>query len=152
MKYKRAKLNLNVKRKFQLWLLKRVMGTVLICSVVSGAILYFYASKELADSFFDVHIEIRRVSDLLLPVVLGGSGVSIISGLLLTIFLPQKIAGPIYRIEEDLKQIQQGDLRKVVKLRASDPLDDLVKAINSTVAALTARIDACEDRLKKIKG
>lgn len=150
--YKRSKLNLKIKRHFQLWLIVRVMGTVLVCSLVSGLILYFYASKELADSFFDVHLEIQRVSDLLLPVILSGSVISIVSGVLLAIFLPQKIAGPLYRIEEDLKQIQAGNLHKVIKLRSNDPLHDFVQILNTTIAGLTVRIEEAEQKVDQMLG
>ena len=152
MKYKRKKLNLSVKRKFQLWLITRVMGTVMLCSVVSGLILYFYANKQLADSFFDVHIEVRRMSDILLPVILSGSAISFVSGLLMAIFLPQKIAGPLYRIEEDLRQIQDGDLHKVIKLRKEDPLHGFVKTLNTTITGLSVRIEDAEEKLNNALG
>lgn len=152
MKYKRKKLNLSVKRSFQLWLLTRVMGTVLVCSVLSGLILYYYASKELADSFFDVHIEVQRLSDILLPVIVSGSAISFVSGLLMALFLPQKIAGPLYRIEEDLKQIQDGDLHKVIKLRHDDPLHGFVKTLNTTITGLTVRVEEAEERLNQVLG
>ena len=72
MKHKRKKLNLQVKRQFQVWLLVRILGTVLLSSGVAALILYFYAHQEVGASFYDAHIKIRRVSDLLIPVVLAG--------------------------------------------------------------------------------
>jgi len=136
MGYKRKKLNLSVKREFQRWLLLRIIGTVLLSSVVSAVILFFYARQEVGDSFYEAHIRIRHVSDLLIPVVIAGSLVSLISGTLLAIFLPQKIAGPIFRIEEDLRKIREGQHDKVIKLREGDPLHDFAHTINTTVVAL----------------
>ncbi len=138
MKYKRSKLNLKVKRKFQIWLLARIGGTILVSSLVAAAILFFYARQEVGASFYEAHIRIRHVSDLLIPVVIAGSLVSLISGALLAIFLPQKIAGPIFRIEEDLRSIQNGHLDKEIKLREGDPLQDFAETINTTLAALRA--------------
>lgn len=142
--YKRKKLNLSVKRQFQRWLLLRILATVVLSAVLAGLILYGYAYREITDSFFDVHLKIKRVSDLLLPVVLAGSAVSLASGLLLAIFLPQKIAGPLYRIEQDLAAIQAGDLGKRIKLRKEDQLHDLAQAINDTVDSLVGRIEQAE--------
>src|SRR3989339_1256756 len=104
--YKRKKLNLKVKRDFQKWLLARILGVVVLSSLLAALILYFYSYREITDSYYDAHIKIRRVSDLLLPVVLAGSFISLISGMLLALFLPQKIAGPIYRIETDLQAVR----------------------------------------------
>ncbi|MEW6218286.1 MAG: methyl-accepting chemotaxis protein [Thermodesulfobacteriota bacterium] len=134
--YKRKKLNLNVKRQFQVWLLVRILGTIILSSLVAALILYFYARHETAASFYEAHLKIRRVSDLLLPVVIAGSLVSLLGGALLAIFLPQKIAGPMYRIEQDLQAVQRGDLTVQVRLREHDTMKDLAATINATLASL----------------
>lgn len=141
MYYKRKKLNLKVKSQFQRWLLVRILATVLISSVVAALILYLYSSQEIGESFYDAHIKIRRVSDLLLPVIFAGSFISLLSGTMLALFLPQKIAGPVYRIEQDLQEIQGGNLKKEIRLRESDPLKDLAATINTTISFLCAKID-----------
>lgn len=145
MHYKRKKLNLQVKNQFQRWLLVRILGTVFLSSVVAAIILYFYSSQEIGASFYDAHIKVRRVSDLLLPVILAGSFVSLLSGTLLALFLPQRIAGPIFRIEEDLKEIQTGNLKKEIRLRDGDPMQELAQIINATISFLCAKIEKRED-------
>ena len=57
----------------------------------SALILYGYARHETINTFYQAHIKIRRVSDLLLPVVLSGSAISLISGALLALFLHKKL-------------------------------------------------------------
>ncbi len=89
-----AKQQLAVKNEFQRWLMFQVLLAVVLSAVVAAVILYFYASQELVGSFFDAHVKIRRVSDLLIPVVIAGTMVSLGCGVLLAPFLPQKIAGP----------------------------------------------------------
>lgn len=136
----RKKLNLAVKREFQRWMLKQVLVAVVISSVVAAIILYFYARQEVIGSFFDAHVKIRRVSDLLLPVVCAGSAVSLAVGVFLSLFLPQKIAGPIYRIELTLKEIGDGDLTKTVKLRDGDTLKDLADNVNKMTEGLRNKV------------
>lgn len=145
-KYKRKKLNLTVKRDFQLWLLIRIIGAILLSSLVAAAILFFYARQEIGQSFYEAHIRIRYVSDLLIPVVIAGSLVSLISGTILALFLPQKIAGPIFRIEEDLRKIQEGQFDRVIKIRKEDPLQDFAETINKTLAVLTHKNKESSDK------
>ncbi|MBU0481013.1 MAG: methyl-accepting chemotaxis protein [Proteobacteria bacterium] len=140
MKHKRKKLNLQVKKKFQIWLLKRILATVVVSSVVAALILYFYAQQEVGASFYEAHIKIRKVSDLLIPVILAGSFVSLISGTLLALFLPQKVAGPVFRMEQDLKEIQEGNFNKVIRLRDGDPLQGLAETINQTFAVVREKL------------
>jgi len=145
MAYKRKKLNLSVKRKFQMWLLVRILGTVLLSSVVAALVLYFYSRHEVAASFYDAHIKIRRVSDLLLPVVAAGTFVSLLGGMLLALFLPQKIAGPLFRIENNLRELGAGNLKIFVKLRGGDTLDDFADTVNSSASGLRERFQALKD-------
>lgn len=143
--HRRRRLNLSVKHEFQRWLLKRIMVSVGLSATLAAVILYLYARQEVGGAFFSAHVRIMRFSDLLLPVVLASSAVSLLSGLLLTLFLPQKIAGPVYRIELDLAAIRVGDLERRIRLRQDDQLHDLACAINATVDSLVSRIGREDD-------
>lgn len=143
--FKRKKLNLAVKNELQRWLLVRISGVVILSSVIAALILYGYASKEIGDSFYSAHISIRRVSDLLWPVVAAGSAVSLLSGMLLALFLPQKIAGPIFRIEQDLDPVREGDLTVKITLRAGDPLQDFATSINDAIGELRVKVHRIQD-------
>jgi len=138
--YKRKRLNLAVKRELQLWLLDRIVGVVMVSSIVAVLILYFYSRREISSSFYSAHIQVRRVSDLLLPVMAAGGFVSLLSGVLLALFLPQNIAGPVYRVQKGLEVIKDGDLTAQIVLRSNDVLKDLADSVNETTADLRARI------------
>lgn len=142
----RKKLNLGVKGEFQRWLLKRLAVTIMVSALLAAFILYFYARQEVMDTFFDAHIRLRRVSDLLLPVVAVGSAVSLVAGGFLALFLPQKIAGPIYRIEQCLKKIAAGDLTTEIKLRDNDTLKDLAGNTNDAVSSLRNQVHAVKEK------
>lgn len=131
--YKRKPLNIKVKSEFQRWLLWRIFGVILLSALVAALILYFYARHETVTSFYDAHIKLRRVSDLLLPVVLSGVGVSLLGGLALALFLPQKIAGPIYNVERTLGRVRAGSLLPRVKLRQNDCLEEMATEVNRTL-------------------
>lgn len=150
MRYKRQKLNLSVNRQFQMWLLVRILGVVLLSSLVAAFVLYLYSRQELSSSFYTAHIELRRVSDLLLPVMGAGAFVSLLSGMALALFLPQKIAGPVYRIEKSLRVIREGDLTEVVRLRQNDTLTDLAASVNETTAALRSRLQAVKELQREL--
>ncbi|MHB1013796.1 MAG: methyl-accepting chemotaxis protein [Desulfurivibrionaceae bacterium] len=149
--FKRKKLNMAVKKDLQRWLLVRIFGVVLLTSLLAALILYFYANKEIGDSFFEAHITIKRVSDLLWLAIAAGSMVSLVSGMLLAVFLPQKIAGPIYRIEKELEEIGRGDLTVVIRLRACDPFQDLAGNINQTVGDIRSRVRKIQDMCSELE-
>lgn len=151
-KIKRKKLNLAVKNELQRWLLVRIFGVVLLSSLTAALILFLYARQEIGESYYEAHIKIRYVSDLLWPVVLAGSAVSLVSGMLLAIFLPQKIAGPIFHIERDLEEVREGDLTVRITLRKGDVFQDLADNLNQTFQALRAKVARIQKGCEGLSG
>ena len=131
--YKRKKLNLKVKQDFQIWLLVRIMGTSLLTIIIASVLLYLYSRGVVDAEYLSFKTDIRKVSEVLLPVLIAASLTSIICGLLIALFLPQKIAGPLFRIEQDMLQVSEGDLTKSITLRYADILKEHSETINMTV-------------------
>ena len=131
--HKRKKLNLKVKQDFQIWLLVRIMGTFMVTIIVASILLYLYSKGVVDAEYLSFKTDVRRVSEVLLPVLIAASLTSIICGLLIALFLPQKIAGPLFRIEQDMLQVSKGDLTKSITLRCADILKELSETINMAV-------------------
>ncbi|MDY0211675.1 MAG: methyl-accepting chemotaxis protein [Desulfuromonadaceae bacterium] len=138
--FRRKPLNLGVKSEFQRWLMWRIFGVVLLSALAAALVLYFYARHETVTTFYDAHIKLRRVSDLLLPVVLSGTGVSMLGGFALALFLPQKIAGPLFNIERTLERVRRGSLMPRVNLRRNDCLEEMATEVNLTLDFMHDRI------------
>ena len=147
----RKALNMAVKRKLQMWLLLRILGVVIVSSLVSVLILYLYSRQEISTTFYSAHIQLRRVSDLLFPVLAVGGVVSLLSGLALALFLPIKIAGPVFRIQKGLSLIQAGDLTEKIALRKNDILTDLADSVNDTTADFRTRTQALKSLQRELE-
>ena len=131
--HKRKKLNLKVKQDFQIWLLVRIMGTSMVTIIVASILLYLYSKGVVDAEYLSFKTDVRRVSEILLPVLIAASLTSIVCGLVIALFLPQKIAGPLFRIEEDMLQVSKGDLTKSITLRSTDILKEHSETINMAV-------------------
>jgi len=143
--HKRKKVNLKIKQDFQIWLFIRIMGTILLTILIAAILAYLYSRGVVDAEYLSFKSEIRNVSEVMLPVLLAGSLTSIIAGLLLALFLPQKIAGPIYRIEQDMQQVGSGDLTKIISLRKNDILKDFAASINRAMADIGIMINDAKD-------
>lgn len=151
-KNQRKRLNLQVKRHLQIWLMIRIGGIIILTSIISALILYSYAHYETINSFYDAHIKLRRLSDLLIPVVLAGSFVSLLGGALVAIFLPQKLAGPLFRVEKDFNTVKNGDLTIRIRLRNNDSLLSFAERLNGAIDHLDqqmGQIQHLSDLLKE---
>ncbi len=131
---KRKKLNLQVKRDLQMWILSRMFFILAISISVALLILYYFSHREIGESFYKAHLTIRHVSDLLLPVILASGGICLLAGLAFALFFPQKIAGPVYRLEQDLKEVSRGNFQKIFRLRRTDRFQSLAEAANEALS------------------
>jgi len=143
--HKRQKLNLKVYQDFQIWLLVRIMGTSLLTLFVAIVFLYLYSKGVVDAEYLSFKPDVRRVSEVLLPVLIAASLTSIVCGLLIALFLPQKIAGPLFRIEQDMLRVSEGDLTKSITLRHADILKEHSETINMAVGNIGNMVKDVKD-------
>ncbi|MBX6422052.1 methyl-accepting chemotaxis protein [Thermosulfurimonas sp. F29] len=138
---RRRRLNLRIKRDLQVWILKRTVFSMVAGMIIGFIILYFFSHRELGETYWQAHITIKRVSDLLVPVMVAAGLAGFLGSLVLLVFFPQKIAGPIYRLERDFcNHLKEGDLTFRFSLRRDDPFQTLPQAINEAVGTLRERV------------
>jgi len=77
--------------------------------------------------------------------------VSFLSALIVVIFLPQRIAGPLYRIEKRLENLKEGDLRSEIKLRRNDILQDMAASLNDCTGTLNKKIKMAQENQAQLE-
>lgn len=117
-------------RSFQLRYSLAVFGAL----VVTTGLLYLYLDRGLGEGYFHSLVTLSQLENAL-PVSLAVTfTVQLVLILLLSIginlFVSHRIAGPIYRYEQSLRQITEGDLRREVRVREKDQLLGMVDALN----------------------
>ncbi len=156
----RKMLNFSVNRRLQLRLLIKVVGIVFVGVGIMAAIFYFYSNREINDSYRQFHVDAKNFLDYLWPAVISSLLLSTVAAIVITLFLPQRIAGPLYRIEKDLKDIvSNGNLTLKLKLRKGDEVTDLAEAVNITVDSLRQKIEKISqpaielnEKIKELEG
>ena len=134
-KIRRSIINYSIKRQMQIRLLVNVMVIALIATALTSAIFYFYSNQEIGQSLKQFHVHARSFLDFLFPAI----GVVIAFGI--AVFFPHKIAGPLYRIERDVKEkIGEGNLSVRFSLRKGDEVGELADALNVMVEKLKLKI------------
>jgi methyl-accepting chemotaxis protein len=138
----RKMINFSVKSQLQFRLLYKVMGIVFIGVGIMALIFYFYSNREINDSYRQFHVDAKNFLDYLWPAVISSLVLSTLAAIVITLFLPQRLAGPLYRIEKDLNDIvSKGDLTHRLTLRKGDEVTDLAEAVNMTVASLRQKLE-----------
>ncbi|MBI3584842.1 MAG: methyl-accepting chemotaxis protein [Nitrospinae bacterium] len=140
-KHRSSKINYSIKTHFQIMLFLKVTVIVLVSIIVTTSVFYFYANREIGDSFKHFHVTARNFLDYLLPAVMVSGGLGIVVALGITLFFPHSFAGPLYRIERDMKEkIGEGDLTIRFKLRNGDQVKELAESLNIMLEKLNLKI------------
>lgn len=150
--YKRKLLNFSIKRDMQFRMIGKIFLLLFVSLLLSGAIFYQFANQEITSSFQMFHVKARNFLDFLLPVVLSSFAISLVAGVIGSLFFPKPIAGGLYRIEMDLQQvIDDNDLRVQTKLRDGDQLIPLAEQINLLLNDMRTRMNHVQLALQELE-
>ncbi len=152
MKNRRSIVNFSIKRKMQIRLFKKIMLISVVAVAIMATVFYFYSNREIGNSYRQFHVQANNFLDYLLPAVGTAIGLGIIASLVIAVFLPHKIAGPLFRIEMDLKTyLAEGDLTYRFGLRKGDEFTKLAETLNETVDELRAKVLRIDTPLKELE-
>jgi methyl-accepting chemotaxis protein len=149
--------NYFIKKEFQRDFILKFCGLVILGAVLSGAIVYSMSASTLTTTFENSRLRIKSTAEFILPAVLLSSVVVIVFiGLAtvgVTLFASHKIAGPLYRMEMDVREVASGNLNVRFRLRhtdeiraLADSLDAMVVILRSSVGELRSIIDNLDSK------
>jgi methyl-accepting chemotaxis protein len=148
---RRSVVNYSINRHLQIRLLLRIMLIVLINTGILAAFFYFYSNQEIGQSFRHFHIQAHNFLDFLLPATIIALITGIIIAFIIALFFPHKIAGPLYRMERDIKEkVSEGNLAVRFSVRKGDEVGELAEALNIMITKLRlklGKIKAATDEL-----
>lgn len=137
---KRKRINFEVKAAFQAWILVRILAVSMLTIIIAAGLSYLHARNVVEAEFLKFQASTTTVSEVFWPVFAAAALTSVIAGLMLALLLPKRIAGPIYRVEQDMKQIYTGDLTKTIRLRPYDILTELADTVNQVVGQIAQMV------------
>ncbi|MBN2121393.1 MAG: methyl-accepting chemotaxis protein [Candidatus Omnitrophica bacterium] len=147
--------NYLINKRFQInFIFKFIVLIVLESALILG--LFMYVSKNtLTTGYAGSILKIERTQNfffvpfifITLIVVVG---VAIVALVVFTL-LSHRIAGPLYRFEKVLKQMEEGDFTGSINLRKTDQLVEFREALNNFMNSLDKRMGSIKDGLKDVE-
>ena len=151
-KTNRKFINYSIETKLQIRLFIKVLGVALMGITLMAVIFYFFSDREINNSFKLFHIHAQNFTEYLFPAAALSAAAATLFSVLIALFLPISIAGPIYRIEKILKEdVAEGNLSGGYKLRKSDELKDLANILNDSIEKVGSRIKEIRESAKKLE-
>ena len=143
-----------VKKEFQFRFILKFCLILLAGVIISTGLLFFFSQDTLTSSFSHSRLVIRSTAEAMLPAIITTNLISlaliIITTIIVTLYISHKIAGPIFRLENELQRIGQGDLTTTVSLRNNDQMVAFVQRVNEMTAQLNRRVTAVKQQAQNI--
>lgn len=150
--------NVKFKRKyfishaFQLNFILRFVGLVMIGSILSGLLLYFYMARQLNNG---PEVMYHNTMGLLVPAIFLTQlivGIFIISiTTYVVLLLSHRIAGPLYHLERVAEQVGNGDLTIKVRFRNKDALMSFKRSFQNMIDNLQCRMLRLRDNVQELR-
>lgn len=154
-KNKKPRVRYLISRSFQFKFVGSFVLVLIVLGLITHSFLYFVAGQEISNSLFDAHATLKHTWQLLFPTVLTMYLALIISGAMvsyaLIIYLSHKIAGPLFRLEQDLTAVSAGKISTRIKLRATDQIQEIMGAFNDMTSSIDDRISNAKNTLNDIE-
>ena len=128
---------------------------ILIGAIIPTVLTVSFSRGNLTSSFSQSHLEVTDTAVFILPAVVYTTVITIVitsfSIMVLALFVSHKIAGPFFRIEQDINVIATGDLTHTIYLRKKDQLKDLSIDINNMTSNLSDKLKKIQNGIEAIK-
>lgn len=137
-----------INKTFQFRLIFKFILVNIIITFLSGLLIYVFFNSEIKANLQTAHVTYTNMKNMLLPIIFTISTLNVlISSLIIFIFVlfaSHKIAGPIFRFHQALKEISNRNFKTLTGIREEDQLYECSVALKDMVNALS-------DDLKQIK-
>ncbi len=140
---------MKVNRAVQIGMIIRISCILFVCLFLSSTVYFFFANQKITASFSAFHIKAQNFLDFLLPAIIGSFAVSLMAGVIASLFFPKNYAGGLYAIERDVKQVLEGNMEARVRLRRGDAALPLAGKINELLNFFNDKLSHISAELSK---
>ncbi len=144
-----------VNRVFQVRFIMEIIAVVLISTMLAAVSFYLLADWELSSTFFSVHREVQDIRLVLLPAVALTALVifGLVAGLCIYIVLREtnRLAGPLYRFEQNVRKMAEGRFDLITRLREGDELQGLADALDAMAKGVGGAAGRARDAIALLR-
>lgn len=143
-----------VHRKFQIGLIVQFMMIHGVILLAFNGILFFFLQSELDANILRAHVYYKNTSSMLIPVSLSLSAINLLlmslASAAAVLYASHKIAGPLFRFNEALKELASGNLTPLTGVRTDDQLKEVSASLGALKHALYSDVSAISTAIEVI--
>ena len=126
-----------VRMGFQRNFILKFCAIIILSTLIVSVIVYMLSMPSTTTVFENSRLVIKSTADFILPLLIWSSLMAIIIAgsvtIIITLFISHRIAGPLYRLETDITEVNSGNLKVEIRVRKKDELQNLAKLLNQMI-------------------
>jgi methyl-accepting chemotaxis protein len=152
-KYKRR--NFFIKKNFQGKLILGYFLFVLAGCLLFALLLAAFSADTLTVAYQNNDLQLGRTPEMLLKNTLAAFLIFMLAGgslvVLFALFITHRMAGPMYRLEQTLDQMKQGNLTDTIRLRKKDAGKEIAAKLNDFNRQLSSQVQTIDSNAREIE-
>ena len=122
--------------------------------IISIGLLFLFSKNTLTSSFEQSKLVIKNTASAILPSVFLSHLIALVLitllAIVVTLLISHKLAGPLFRFQKELREIGEGNLTQVIKLRKNDQVKAMADSLNQMRTNLQNKILAIKEEVEQI--
>jgi len=146
--------NYFIKKEFQTKFIMKFCALVMLTAIISALLIHLFLSHSVTTVFENSRISIKPSTEFIMPGLILSSLVSIILVSIATIavvlFISHRIAGPLYKLENSLDRMGEGDVSFDIYFRRGDEARVFSDVFNRSRQRLNGMISDIKKEFKRL--
>jgi methyl-accepting chemotaxis protein len=143
-----------VQKDFQFKFILKFCIVLLIGIIISTGLLLLFSMNTLTSSFEQSRLIIKNTAFAIIPSVFLSNLITLalitLLTIIVTLIISNKLAGPLFRFQKELKEISEGNLTQVIKLRKNDQITGMADSLNQMRTGLKNSILSIKEEVEQI--
>ena len=153
--FKNRRQTILINRDFQFKLIGKFIAVNILIMILFGYFVYIFFNSEIESNLFSAHALYKNIQDMMLPVIITLSVLNIlISSIIIAVFVlfaSHKLAGPMYRFNEALKEFSNRNLSALTSLREGDQLYECSVSLKQVEKTLSDDLSGIKLKINELK-
>ena len=155
MEEKSKRRNYFIDKTFQTKFMIKFCIIVIISSALIIGLVVFLSKGSTTVAIENTEVVVKSTTDFILPIVIQTVLFTFLFSatavLLLTMLVSHKVAGPLFRLKNEIDVLKRLDLSKNVDIRGNDQLQNFAKSLNEMRISLQEKHLHLKESYKKLK-
>lgn len=127
---------------------------VLVAALLLSLIVYFFCGTTVTTVFKESRLRILSTNDFILPYLFWSSLIAVVCAVAacwrMTMIISNRLAGPLYRFEQDIAKIAEGDLTLRTRVRQKDEFQSLARIFSDLIEDWQVDMTAIKERAAEL--